>query len=89
LKEDVMALYKRMIVTIGHQRFACDTADALKLLELGARLVRVERAEPSQPFHPVNPCDPLIHTATIADYDDTPWLITGMIPKGPTRNDVI
>jgi hypothetical protein len=81
---------KRMIVTIAYQRYACEPADAIRLLDIGSRLIHVERRYP-EPFRPVADQAPLITVAKMEEVDDGPMpaTVAELVepPPAPTEDD--
>jgi|HubBroStandDraft_1064217.scaffolds.fasta_scaffold49437_2 hypothetical protein len=57
---------KQMVVTVGYQHYACSPEDAIRLLDIATRMVRVERRYPDI-HRKVIGDDPLVTLAEIAE----------------------
>ena len=74
---------KKMIVSVAYQQFACEPADAIRLLEIGARMVKVDRDHFDDPYRPAADQPTLMSSAEMADYDDTPFPAQPAAPIEP------
>ena len=63
---------KRMIVSIGYTDYALSSAeDAVNLLAIAGRAIRVRREHYNTPYLPVPDQSPAVEAISLSEYDDS------------------
>ena len=78
---------KQMVVTVGYQHYTCSPEDAIRLLDIASRMVRVERRYPDIHRRMVGD-DPLVTLAEMTEVgepltDERPDVIEPMPMPAP------